>query len=202
MGSYTAQILIGSPHPNMGGITPTHVLYLAENGRPSWSVMPAGPAYIYGNAPGGSEAASADGDNGDKTGPPVWIPSLDHMLEDALLMVGVYILKDKQLTELIYEARGKIAEQTALEYGKPSPQRDDFLELGYLSPADRAPLYERCRAMNHRYKAVVTVFEGSSLRGHVGALMNYSMDVEVCLPGFSRWYSAWRRETLTRGSLT
>lgn len=202
MASFTAQILIGSSHPNMGGISPTHVLYLSENGRPSWMLMPAAPAFVYGEARGFFEAAPAGGGKRGRIRPPVWIPSLDHMLEDALLMVGVYVLKDGELTELIREARRQISEQMTLEHGKPVHQEEDFLELAYLSAAQRAPLYERCRALNHRYKAAVTVFGGSSLRGHVAALTNYSMDAEVCLTGFSRHYSPWSRDTIIRGSLT
>ena len=31
MASLTAQLLIGSPHPNDGGIIPSHYLFLSEN---------------------------------------------------------------------------------------------------------------------------------------------------------------------------
>ena len=41
MGTVTAQILIGSPHPNDGGIIPSHYLFLSENDRPSWSLVGA-----------------------------------------------------------------------------------------------------------------------------------------------------------------
>ena len=41
MGTVTAQILIGSPHPNDGGIIPSHYLFLSENDRPSWTLVRA-----------------------------------------------------------------------------------------------------------------------------------------------------------------
>lgn len=33
MATFTAQILVGSPHPNHGGINPTYSLFLSENSR-------------------------------------------------------------------------------------------------------------------------------------------------------------------------
>lgn len=40
MAAYTAQALVGQAHPNHGGITPTHRLYLSENSRPAWILLP------------------------------------------------------------------------------------------------------------------------------------------------------------------
>jgi hypothetical protein len=40
MASFTAQILVGSAHPYNGGIIPTHFLFLSENDRPAWILVP------------------------------------------------------------------------------------------------------------------------------------------------------------------
>ena len=35
MATLTPQILVGIPHPNHGGINPSHFLFLSENNRPA-----------------------------------------------------------------------------------------------------------------------------------------------------------------------
>ncbi len=76
MATFTAQILVGSPHPNHGGINPTHSLFLSENSRPAWILVDPYP------------------DSGPRNSRIVWIPTLENMLEDALLMIAVYVCKD------------------------------------------------------------------------------------------------------------
>ena len=39
MGTLTAQMLVGSPHPQFGGILPSHTLYLTKNDRPAWTLV-------------------------------------------------------------------------------------------------------------------------------------------------------------------
>jgi len=39
MAALTTQILIGSPHPNDGGIIPSHFLFLSEGNRPAWILV-------------------------------------------------------------------------------------------------------------------------------------------------------------------
>ena len=65
MGTVTAQILIGSPHPNDGGIIPSHYLFLSENDRPSWSLV----------------GANIFQENEKEFSKIVWIPTLDNMVE-------------------------------------------------------------------------------------------------------------------------
>ena len=79
MSTVTAQILVGHPDIYHGGIWPTHGLYLFENSRPSWVLvplglqLPAGPAErLY-----------------------TWLPGPDRILEDGMLMIYLYALKDE-----------------------------------------------------------------------------------------------------------
>jgi hypothetical protein len=39
MGTMTAQMLIGTGHPNHDGIGPKRYLFLSENGRPAWLLV-------------------------------------------------------------------------------------------------------------------------------------------------------------------
>ena len=39
MSTITAQILVGSPHPNKDGIIPSNYLFLSENSAPGWVLV-------------------------------------------------------------------------------------------------------------------------------------------------------------------
>ncbi len=84
MATYTAQILVGSGHPNQDGIMPSHCLYLSENSRPSWVLLPASDSV-------GSEAKVT------------WIPTLENTLDDALLMIAIHVLEEPEITRLAAE---------------------------------------------------------------------------------------------------
>ena len=43
MATMTAQMLIGSGHPNHGGIEPKRYLFLLENSRPAWLLVEENP---------------------------------------------------------------------------------------------------------------------------------------------------------------
>ncbi|WP_121661857.1 hypothetical protein [Metabacillus litoralis] len=74
MGTFTAQLLVGQAHPYEGGICGiTHTLQLSENGRPAWVLV------------------STNDEKDTKITKITWIPTLEHMLEDALLMIGLYV---------------------------------------------------------------------------------------------------------------
>ena len=68
--------------------------------------------------------------------------------------------------------------------------------------SQRRQLYERCREIPRFPKIVISTFKGSSVgKRQLSLLENYTMDVEVCTPIYSRGYSHWRDETWTEGSL-
>jgi len=85
MATFTAQILIGQKHSYDGGIlNMTHSLYLSENDRPAWLLTP-------------TDIFSEDDERQPNI---IWIPTLENMLEDALVMIGLYVFKDKHLFSL------------------------------------------------------------------------------------------------------
>lgn len=88
MGTMTAQLLIGGGHLYHGGITPGHYLYLSENSRPALILLPQ----------------NISEDSGSKgKGKITWIPTVDNMLEDALLMIAVHVIRDKEVRRLAGE---------------------------------------------------------------------------------------------------
>jgi hypothetical protein len=140
----TGSILVGNAHPNDGGICPTHQLLLSENDRPAWSLymMP------------GAKAQAA------------WIPTLENMLEDGILMAGLLVVRDPALVAAAAAFRGNHSERAEMY--------DD------ISESDRFRLYELCRAIGPETKLVVSVLEGSTLANQLAILGRYSVGVEVC----------------------
>jgi hypothetical protein len=154
MATFTAQILIGQEHPCHGGITPTHTLFLFENSRPAWILSPA--AIFPGSPPAQEDRVT-------------WIPTLETTLEDGLLMLCLYVLKD---------SRVEAAAAELLEAGRAEPT-----ELyRAVSRDELAHLHALCREVDMRCKLVVTVLAGSLLAGQLPALRHYRVKAEVCVP--------------------
>jgi len=84
--SYNAQIIIGSPHPNSGGIIPDKLIYLSENGKPALILK--------------------EGEGREK----VWIPTLENTLEDALLMIASFVIKDEEVLRAISNIKDVVRE--------------------------------------------------------------------------------------------
>lgn len=170
MATLTAQILVGTPHPNHGGIYPTHSLFLSENSRPAWILVEA----YSGNGFGNSRIT--------------WIPAPENILEDALLMIAIHVCKDDGILELIKSSG------TGIESDQVEMYSD-------TTESQRRQLYKKCREISEFPKIIISIFKGSSIERDLPVLENYTMDVEVCTPIYSRWYSHWQNETRTEGSL-
>jgi hypothetical protein len=153
MGSFTAQMLIGKPHPYHGGINPTHYLFLSENSRPAWILIP-------------QNIFDTDGKNDRKI---TWIPTLDSMLEDAFLMIALYVLKHKTIVNM------------AKKY--ISNNQKDWAELyDDITIDDRFHMYEKCQNIKSDIRIILTVLEESSIKRHLKKIDNYHFDITVCTP--------------------
>lgn len=166
MGTVTAILHVGASHPNHGGISPSHQLLLSENSRPAWTLVDL-----------------------DRQDPPVvWIPTVENMLEDGLLMAGLLALEDPGLAA---------AATTCFRHGY-----GERVELHSDIPdADRKRLHQLCRGIGPVAKVVVTVLEGSTVAGQVGVLANYGLEVEVCPSVYQRTQAGGANEVQARGSL-
>lgn len=166
----TAQILIGRPHPNDDGINTTHCIYLSENSRAALLLYNHDLQY---------------GSRGGK--PIVWTPSLDNIIEDAILMIAVHVIQDEEIIQIL-ESFG-VANTKKLETYK------DLLE------EQRNALYQKCRDKMEIPKLIISVFYSSSLRMNLSVLKLYKMDIEVCRPIYTQLYSRWSHEVTTIGEL-
>lgn len=165
MSTITASILIGTPHPNHDGIEPSHYLFLSENSRPAWMLVTQN---VY---PNGAE----------KQAKITWIPTVEHMLEDAFLMVAVHVAKSPEIIALAQSYSGKA----------------DLLELDFyrdFSDEQRLQLYQRCSTLSGLPKLIVSVFRHSAIEPQLVVAQKYRMDIEICCVKYSRLYSGWTNE--------
>lgn len=172
MASFTTQILIGNPSIYHGGINPFAQLFLSENSRPAWILDP------YNINPSHKSEAKRI----------VWIPTLEHMLEDALLMISVHINRNDEILQLANDWDKDIR-----------AERLEMYEV--FNDGQRLNLYERIRKDDNFPKLVVTVLEDSSIFGYLKVLKEFDLLIEVCIPIYSRDYSPWTKKFITRGSL-
>lgn len=169
MATNTAQILIGKSHPYDGGITNiTHILYLSENSIPAWRLTH-------------SHKISTENEC-------VWIPILGHMLEDALLMIGLYVIQDKDLLESYNSFQTKKGTNRL-------SLNEDFKEeeLNVLRRITKKVKFDG--------KLMISVFNGSSILRQLPVLKNYQMNVEVCVSQYVKELSIWTNQREEQGRL-
>ena len=145
MASYTAQILMGNGGGyDSEGIIPIDTLFLSENSRPAWILQ-------------------------QKLRKITWIPTLDNMLEDGLLMLAIYALKDPEIVELSKEYfHNKVTCRAELY--------DDITE-DHLQA-----LYSKSRSIIWNCKLIISVFDKSHIHSQLSVLKNYCINLEVCTP--------------------
>jgi len=154
MGTVTCIILIGHEHPFHGGIQPTHILELSENDVPCWTLM---------NYPR-TEGAIGEG--------MVWELILNHPLEEALLMITLYVIKDDNVISLVK----KIAKNDLFSKTYVSPYRD-------IGEENFKEIFKALEKVNYNgLKLVITVLPGSCVLNKVDAVENYNVKAEICLP--------------------
>ena len=84
MATTTATIFIGHSHPNHGGISPSHLILLTENSRPTLTLR----------AIDGSQE------------PITIIPTIENMVDDIYLMIAVYILNKIKPSKPLFNEKG------------------------------------------------------------------------------------------------
>ena len=165
MATVTAMIQIGTAHQNHSGICPTHQMFLSENSRPAWTLY-----QIHSDEPMA-----------------VWIPTVENMLEDGILMACLLTIKDPALVSAAAAFRG--------DYLKRAELYDD------INAKNRRNLYELSRRVGVEHKLVISVLEGCSFTNQLAILGQYLIGVEVCQSIYSREYSAWTNSVNETGTL-
>ncbi|WP_062110040.1 hypothetical protein [Bacillus niameyensis] len=148
MATFTAQILIGQKHSyDSGIINISHSLFLSENSRPAWILT---PMELF------KEQKQLQTQI-------TWIPTLENMLEDALVMIGLYVLQDKKLITLANNLFG-------------NPEKSCIELYDDIKPEHLKKLYEQARQIESSHKIVLSVYEGSSILNQLSVLDLYQND--------------------------
>jgi len=168
MATNTAFMLIGQNHPNDGGIVNlSHQLLLSENGVARWS--------LYALEDDLKKVVSV-------------IPTPEHMLEDGLLIVGLFALKEAELSQLADELFPGWEANPNQFFARQSRDR-------------LSSLYELCRKLRLDCKVALTVFAGSSVGGQLKVLEQYRFEVEVCSSIYHKFWSMWTNSWGQEGHL-
>ena len=177
MGTFTAQILVGRSHPYDGGIIPSHYLFLSENGRSAWILLPQNISIFR------------EGRFRERRRGIVWIPTPENMLEDALLMIAIHVCRNQEVIDIAKRFY---------------PEIDRLSRLELCSEIERSgleQLYQKCREVVAFPKLAVSVFSSSSIQSKLSVLEKYNMEVEVCVLVYNRWYSCMAKKMYVEGSL-
>jgi hypothetical protein len=170
--TFTAQILVGRSHPNSGGINPTHYLFFSENDRPAWTLVPENVFTPSSKQPEGKV---------------IWIPTMDNPLEDALLMIALYAVRDGKVRHLMERHVSDLGDRVEVHEAFDQPVLEE--------------LYDKCRAVQAGHKVVLTLLNVSTIYQHLPILEEHKMEVEVCVTIYSRLYLPWEGRWRTQGSL-
>ena len=125
----TAQLLVGYPHPNRGGMSAIHTLELTEGSRPAWTLRSTSRLHP-------------------RSRRVIWIPTIEHMLEDALLMAAIHAFESEPVRATFMKFSEKV------DAGRLELYRD-------LTVEQREELYLQCRQLEDFPKVVLTVYEDS-----------------------------------------
>lgn len=145
MATFTGQIIVGQGHPYHSGIQPDYILWLSENSRPAWLLQPF---------------------ENNKKSKVVWIPTVENMLEDALLMIAIYIEKNSDVLA-VWNHLGLAEEERIELYEKTSDEQ-------------RRQLYALCRTIRYSRKLIFTILKQSTIMPQIAVLKNYSCELELC----------------------
>ena len=148
----TAHIFAGTEHLFHGGINASHSLALYENSRPAW-VLTSFVTDEYSR----------------HKKPVVWIPTVEHMMEDGLLLLGLRVWKTAELLAL--DRENDLISKLRVE-----TYRIDQTLLTRMRECNRQQIYRGA-------KIIVSTFLGSSIENSEALLSNYNLRWEWCMSG-------------------
>ena len=122
-GGYTAQFLIGSSHTYHGGIRPTHILFLWEDKEDSkYPVLCLKPIFNTCYYP--EKGIPLEEAYFEK----FWVCEHSTLLEDAMLMIGLFVLQNKELISLAEKHDKKLNSKSFVRFIYPYENRKIFYE--------------------------------------------------------------------------
>ena len=178
MATYSGLILVGTQHPNDGGLLYNREprrMWLSENSRAAWCLDT-------------TARAIRDG----RRAQTVLLPRRPgSILDDGLLMIATHVLK-------IEEVKSALINVLDCE---ELPARIDLKKA--ISTEQHQSLVELSRKHSVGYfKLIISTFSGCSMERQLPILSEYGHDVEVLSPSYTRLYSRWLKSTVIQGNLS
>lgn len=172
MSACTCYAMIGRASREGEGLRATHTIRLIEGSQPAWKLEI--PALL---------------EEGKPAREIMWIPSLEHMFEDLIVMFGIHLIKTPELLDVAAEAGVDLMGNRVTINGLPD-------EL-------RKALYAAARAVDGDFKLALMIFEGSHLYRPraLSVLKEFVMDVEICRMTYKRVRTAWSDSVCEEGAL-
>lgn len=167
MATFTAQFLIGSQHPYGGGIIPKFRMYFSENDRPAWVIR---------REEGGRPLT-------------IWIPWKDRTIEDAFLIISLYVLRDEEILKRF---------ENILDKKLPIDLNWEF------DKEELKELYEINREVLKKhggFKVVISVLESSHIEKQLPVVKDYEIGLEVCKSVYGTFSNPFTGKRGIRGSL-
>lgn len=167
MATYSAQFLIGSQHPYGGGIIPRFRMYFSENDRPAW---------VLRREEGGRPLT-------------IWIPTKDRTIEDAFLIISLYVLREEEILKRFENVMNK------------KPPIDLYKEF---DEEELKEFYEKNREVLNKHrglKVVISVLESSHIEKQLPVVENYEIGLEVCKSIYGTFLNPFTGKRGVRGSL-
>ncbi|GAA4106204.1 hypothetical protein [Zhongshania borealis] len=166
MATYSAQILIGTGHPNDGGISHDYnSLKLAEGDSIAWIAIKDGRRHV-------------------------WLPrNVCTVLEDGLLMAAALYMDDSDsgqtLSKLILDSTG------TTKFNRVS--LSDYPRISFTETFNKLSDELNTDAKTHqkRLKMIFTIFNGSALNRQIDQISSLGCDVEILTTSYIKEYSPW-----------
>lgn len=154
-------------------------LSFSENTRPAWTFRPGDYFRGQGKAKPAARVSKF-----------VLIPTLEHTLEDGLLLMALVLFHDQPW--------GMAASRI-----QDGLLKDGRLEIYSIYDSQRAEALEEARKRSVMFpKMILSVFGRDSLiYSQIDALRHYQHEMSVCMPVFTRSYSQWSSRPDIKGTL-
>lgn len=183
MSTCTSELIFGKAHQNDSGIGFNHRLTIYEGDR---------PMLVFEKKP----SLNDGGVLVDR-----WIPHVDRMVEDCMVMIAGYGAGDYKVLDLIDEMKQGFNQNEIIELN-----RVDVGLMGRLYEASRQSFELKVKKTKHsisadRWKVTACVFKDSSLVHSLDKFIEYDIDIEVCRSVFQSEYSAWNQKINVWGEL-
>lgn len=176
-------MILGHSHPDDGGmggqLRSNPFLRLSENSRPGW-ILNVGDFFRVQDVAPPTPARREY----------VLIPTVDHTLEDGLMLMALVLYHDKPWGDAATHLKATLLEEGRLELHDFDEQLREDTRKEVRERADTFP------------KMALSIFENHSLiHGQIGALRHYAHEMSVCLPVFTRNHSRWSNRPNESGTL-